>query len=53
VALDTLATKELERERKAHDSDDYPLHLDLYGNAVLLQIGVNDPAKIVVDRITM
>ena len=53
VALDTLATKELERERKAHDSDDYPLHLDLYGNAVLLQLGVNDPAKIVVDRITM
>jgi len=53
VALDTLATKELERERKAHDSDQYPLHLDLYSNAVLLQLGVNDPAKIVVDRITL
>jgi hypothetical protein len=53
VALDILATKELERERKAHDADDYPLHLELYSNAVLLQLGVNDPAKIVVSRIAM
>jgi hypothetical protein len=53
VALDTLATKELERERKAHASDMYPLHLDLYSNAVLLQLGVNDPARIMVDRLTL
>lgn len=53
VALDTLAIKELEKERKARNAGDYPLHLDLYSNAVLLQLGVSDPAKIVVEKTTL
>ena len=50
VALDTLSIKELERERKDQDADEYTLHLDLYNNANLLQLGSNDPAKITVER---
>jgi hypothetical protein len=50
VALDTLAIKELEHERKDQDADEYTLHLDLYNNATLLQLGSNDPAKITVER---
>ena len=50
VALDTLSIKELERERKDQDADEYTLHLDLYNNANLLQLGSNDPAKITIER---
>ncbi len=50
VALDTLSIKELERERKARSADELPQHLDMYGNATLLQLGSNDPAKITVER---
>ena len=50
VALDTLAIKEIQGERKAHATASYPPHLDLYRNAVLLQLGVNDPAKIMVEK---
>jgi len=50
VALDTLAIKELIRERKARSADEYPLNLDLYSNANLLQLGSNDPAKITVEH---
>ena len=53
VALDTLAIKELDRERKARAVDVYPVHLDLYSNANLLQLGSNDPAKIVVERVQL
>ena len=51
VALDTLSIRELERERKIHSDDVYPVHVDLYGNAALLQLGVNDPARITVEKI--
>jgi hypothetical protein len=46
VALDTLAIKELDRERRALDAPAFKPNLALYANAALLQLGVNDPAKI-------
>lgn len=46
VALDTLAVRELARERLAAHAPEFTPHLDLYTNAVLLQLGAMDPAKI-------
>ena len=51
VALDTLALKELDRERRALDAAAFKPNLLLYTNAALLQLGVNDPAKIQVEKI--
>jgi len=51
VALDTLALKELDRVRHALDAPAFKPNLELYTNAALLQLGVNDPAKIPVDKI--
>ena len=49
VALDTLALKELDRVRRALDAPAFKPNLELYTNAALLQLGVNDPAKIPVE----
>jgi hypothetical protein len=51
VALDTLAIQELGRERRALDAPEFKPNLELYTNAVLLQLGVNDPAKIHVEKL--
>ena len=51
VALDTLAIKELDRKRRAFDAPEFKLNLELYANAALLQLGVNDPAKIQVEKL--
>jgi hypothetical protein len=51
VALDTLAIKELDRERRALDAPEFKPNLELYANAALLQLGVNDPAKIQVEKL--
>ena len=51
VALDTLALKELERGRHFTDAPESKPDLELYSNAALLQLGVNDPAKIQVEKI--
>ena len=51
VALDTLAINELERERRALNAPEFKPNLALYTNAALLQIGVNNPAKIQVEKI--
>jgi hypothetical protein len=51
VALDTLAMKELDKRRRATDAPEFKLNLELYANAALLQLGVNDPAKISVEKI--
>ena len=51
VALDTLALKELDRIRRALDAPAFKPNLELYTNAALLQLGVNDTAKIPVERI--
>ena len=51
VALDTLAIKELDRERRALEAPEFKPNLALYANATLLQLGVNDPAKIRVEKL--
>jgi hypothetical protein len=51
VALDTLAIAELERHRREIDAPEFKPNLELYANAALLQLGVNDPAKIQVEKI--
>jgi hypothetical protein len=51
VALDTLAIKELDRERQAVNAPAFKPNLQLYANAALLQLGVNDPARIQVEKI--
>ena len=51
VALDTLALQELARERAEFQLPPLPSPLEIYNTAVLLQLGVNDPAKIQVEKI--
>ena len=51
VALDILAIKELDRERRALNAPEFKPNLELYANANLLQLGVNDPAKIHVEKL--
>ena len=51
VALDTLAIKELDGERRVFQAPEFKPNLALYTNAVLLQLGVNNPAKIQVEKI--
>jgi hypothetical protein len=46
VALDTMAIRELDRERLAQGAAGFNPDLDIYKNAVLLQLGTNDPSKI-------
>lgn len=53
VALDTLALKELERERRKFNPDAPPFHSNftIYTNASLLQLGISDPARIQVREV--
>ncbi len=51
VALDTLAIKELARERREAGAPQLKPKLDLYANASLLQLGENRPDKINVEKI--
>jgi hypothetical protein len=51
VALDVLAVKELDRERRALNAPEFKPNLELYANASLVQLGVNDPAKIHVEKL--
>jgi hypothetical protein len=51
VALDTLAVKELDQRRRATGAPEYKPNLELYANAALLQLGVNDPSKIQIEKI--
>ena len=51
VALDTLALKELARERAAVNSPRQPANFEIYTNAALLQLGISDPAKIQVQKV--
>ena len=51
VALDTLAIKELQHRRHAAAAPEFKPNLELYANAALLQLGVNDPAKIQMQKI--
>jgi hypothetical protein len=51
VALDVLSIKELDRQRRAAEAPEVKPDLDLYNNAALLELGVNDPKKIQVDNL--
>jgi hypothetical protein len=51
VALDTLAIKELEHERRALDAPEFKPNLELYANAALLQLGVNETNKIQIEKL--
>lgn len=45
VALDTLAIQELERERQTYDAPSFPPDMEIYTNAALLQLGIDDPSQ--------
>lgn len=51
VALDTLAIQELDRERQAQGAAGFDPDLEIYTNATLLQLGINDPSKIQVQKV--
>jgi hypothetical protein len=51
VALDMLALKELDRERNAAGALELKQNTEIYTNAALLQIGVDDLSKIQVDKL--
>jgi len=51
VALDTLAIRELDRERQVVNAPAFKPNQQLYANAALLQLGVNDSARIQAERI--
>ena len=51
VALDTLAIRELERERQTLNAQSFPPDLEIYTNATLLQLGINDPSQIHVVKV--
>ena len=49
VALDALAIQELDREREARKMSAGHPNAELYHNAWMLELGVDDPAKVQVD----
>lgn len=51
VALDTLALKELMLQRRLLNAPPMPTNFAIYTNAVLLQLGVDDPSRIRVERV--
>ena len=51
VALDVLAIKELDRQRRAMRAPYIKPNFDLYANAALLELGVNDVTRIQVETL--
>jgi hypothetical protein len=51
VALDALSLRDLERERSTTRSPEIKPSMELYNNAALLELGVDDLKKIQVDRL--
>ena len=51
VALDTLALKELARERRVLNIPALPSNFEIYTNAALLQLGINDPTRILIEKV--
>jgi hypothetical protein len=49
VALDTLGLKELERERRLSEGLPLQTNFEIYTNAALLQLGIDDPARIQIE----
>jgi hypothetical protein len=50
VALDVLSLKELARECQAAGNPPAPASFQIYTNANLLQLGINDPAKFHIEK---
>ena len=53
VALDVLALKELARERAAAGVPPLKTNFEIYTKAAQLQLGLEDPAKIQVEKISV
>jgi Domain of unknown function (DUF362) len=53
VALDVLSTEELKRQRQLLHAFDPKSSLDTYANASLLELGISDPARIHVRKLTL
>jgi hypothetical protein len=51
VALDVLSFRELEHQRQLAATSTTKTNLDLYHNASLLELGVSDPKKILVENL--
>ena len=51
VALDTIALKELAKERKRLDLPVVNSNLEIYKNAVLLQLGIGDTSRILIENV--
>ncbi len=50
VALDTMALKELMLQRRLLNVPAMPTNFAIYTNAVLLELGVNDPSRIQIEK---
>jgi hypothetical protein len=50
VALDTMALKELMLQRRLLSAPLMPSNFAIYTNAVLLELGVNDPSRIQIEK---
>src|SRR5439155_21218296 len=51
VALDVLSLQDLERQRHHADAPVVKPNMDLYNNAALIELGVSDPKKIIVETL--
>jgi hypothetical protein len=51
VALDVLSLQDLQRQRRSAGAPTIKENLDLYSNAALLELGVNDLKRIDIDRV--
>ncbi len=51
VALDTLSLKDLQEQRERAGAPKIKPHTDLYANAALLELGINDVKRIQIDRL--
>ena len=51
VALDVMAIKELDRERRARKMDPAHPNTELYHNAWELELGTDDPSKVLIDLV--
>jgi hypothetical protein len=52
VALDVTAIKELSRQRKEAEAPPLRVNLDIFTNAAILDLGVAEPTKIRIERLT-
>ena len=53
VALDVLSIQELERQRQAAGTPRLKPNMELYSNAALIELGVDDPKRIQVENVRM